>query len=242
MLADLELTPADIVGKTFYHGRGCDACNNTGYKGRVGLFELMIMNDDLRDMIMRNASTDELRDAARSYGMVTLRDAGMNAVYEGTHHAGRSHSRNRSGSVSEVESSVALSELQAATSRDQTYRHCSPKASTAMPTYQFEAMDSTGQEIKDVIEAASRGRSPGDDPPDGLLRHQDRRQEGARRPRPKKPRAARSARFAIGGVSSKVLTTFTRQLSILQDAGLPILRSLRILEGAVASRAASRTP
>ena len=45
--------------------RGCDVCNNTGYKGRVGLFELMIMNDDLRDMIMRNASTDELRDAAR---------------------------------------------------------------------------------------------------------------------------------------------------------------------------------
>ena len=46
-----------------------------------------------------------------------------------------------------------------------------------MPTYQFEAMDATGQEIKDVIEAASRGRSPGDDPADGLLRHEDRRQE-----------------------------------------------------------------
>ncbi len=83
MLADLELTPADIVGKKFYRGRGCDVCNNTGYKGRVGLFELMIMNDDLRDMIMRNASTDELRDAARSFGMVTLRDAGMEAVYDG---------------------------------------------------------------------------------------------------------------------------------------------------------------
>ncbi|HEX4142711.1 MAG TPA: ATPase, T2SS/T4P/T4SS family [Pirellulales bacterium] len=82
-LSDLELTSADIAGKTFYRGRGCDVCNSTGYKGRVGLFELMIMNDDLRDMIMRNASRDELRDAARSYGMVTLRDAGMNAVYEG---------------------------------------------------------------------------------------------------------------------------------------------------------------
>ncbi len=74
---------ADIVGKTFYRGRGCDVCNNTGYKGRVGLFELMIMNDDLRDMVMRNASRDELRDAARGFGMVTLRDAGMNAVYRG---------------------------------------------------------------------------------------------------------------------------------------------------------------
>jgi len=43
MLQDLELTAADIVGKKFYRGKGCDACNNTGYKGRVGLFELLIM-------------------------------------------------------------------------------------------------------------------------------------------------------------------------------------------------------
>jgi type IV pilus assembly protein PilB len=84
MMADLQLTSADIAGKAFYRGKGCDACNNTGYKGRVGLFELMVMNDDLRDMIMRSASTDEIRDAARGYGMVTLRDAGMNAAYEGT--------------------------------------------------------------------------------------------------------------------------------------------------------------
>ncbi len=83
MLQDLDLTPADIAGKTFYRGRGCDACNNTGYKGRVGLFELMIMNDNLRDLVMSSSSRDELRDAARSYGMVTLRDAGMDAAYEG---------------------------------------------------------------------------------------------------------------------------------------------------------------
>jgi type IV pilus assembly protein PilB len=83
VLQDLELTQADIADKTYYRGRGCDACNNTGYKGRVGLFELMIMNDDLRDMVMRNASTDELRDAARSFGMETLRDAGMLAAAEG---------------------------------------------------------------------------------------------------------------------------------------------------------------
>ncbi|HTU24077.1 MAG TPA: GspE/PulE family protein, partial [Pirellulales bacterium] len=82
-LADLELTSADVAGRTFYRGRGCDTCNNTGYKGRVGLFELMIMNDDLRDMVMRNASRDELRDVARGFGMVTLRDAGMAAVYDG---------------------------------------------------------------------------------------------------------------------------------------------------------------
>jgi type IV pilus assembly protein PilB len=84
LLADLELKPADVQGKKFYHGKGCDHCNNTGYKERVGLFELMVMNDDLRDMIMRNATRDELRDAARSYGMVTLREAGLKAIFEGT--------------------------------------------------------------------------------------------------------------------------------------------------------------
>jgi len=83
MMTDLEMSPSDAAGKTFYRGRGCDQCNNTGYKGRVGLFELMIMNDDLRDMIMRNASRDELREAARANGMVSLRDAGMKAAFEG---------------------------------------------------------------------------------------------------------------------------------------------------------------
>ena len=66
VLADLELKPADIVGKKFYRGKGCDACNSTGYRGRVGLFELMMINDNIRDMIMRNASTDELRVAAEA--------------------------------------------------------------------------------------------------------------------------------------------------------------------------------
>ncbi|HUY32167.1 MAG TPA: ATPase, T2SS/T4P/T4SS family [Pirellulales bacterium] len=84
ILGELRLKEDDLEGKTFFRGKGCEICNNTGYKGRVGLFELMIMNDELRDMIMRNASTDDLRERAKSYGMVTLRDAGMQAVYTGT--------------------------------------------------------------------------------------------------------------------------------------------------------------
>jgi type IV pilus assembly protein PilB len=67
----------------FYKGKGCDNCNNTGYKGRIGLFELMVMNDDLRDMIMRNVTTDELRNKAVEYGMITLRDYGKQFVFEG---------------------------------------------------------------------------------------------------------------------------------------------------------------
>lgn len=83
MLAELNMTAEDFVGKQVYRGRGCEACNNTGYKGRVGLFELMVLNDDLRDMVMRNASTDELRERAKSFGMITLRDAGMDAAFKG---------------------------------------------------------------------------------------------------------------------------------------------------------------
>ena len=72
-----------IHEKTFYKGKGCDHCNNSGYRGRVGLFELMILNDHLREMIMQNASTDEMRAQAREYGMVTLRDAGLSKLWEG---------------------------------------------------------------------------------------------------------------------------------------------------------------
>ncbi len=82
-LEDLDLKPEDIADKTYYRGKGCDACNNTGYKGRVGLFELMVLNDDLREMIMTSSSRDELRDSARGFGMVTLRDAGMEAAEQG---------------------------------------------------------------------------------------------------------------------------------------------------------------
>jgi type IV pilus assembly protein PilB len=84
MLLDLGMTLDDLVEKKFYRGAGCDVCNNTGYKGRVGLFELMIMNDELREMIMGNAAIDELRTKAQSYGMVTLRDAGINFIHDGT--------------------------------------------------------------------------------------------------------------------------------------------------------------
>lgn len=83
-LLELGLSRDAINGKKFYRGAGCDICNNTGYKGRVGLFELMIMNDELREMIMNNATTDQLRDTARGYGMITLRDAGIAFAHDGT--------------------------------------------------------------------------------------------------------------------------------------------------------------
>jgi type IV pilus assembly protein PilB len=83
ILADLELGSGEIEGKKFYRGRGCELCNRTGYKGRVGLFEMMMIDDDMRDLIMNNASTDVIRDKAKNDGMVTLREAGMDAMFSG---------------------------------------------------------------------------------------------------------------------------------------------------------------
>jgi type IV pilus assembly protein PilB len=80
---DLELTSEQVRGKRFYRGAGCEVCNNTGYKGRVGLFELMIMNNDLRDKIMANAQADELRTLAIKQGMVSLRHAGIKCCFDG---------------------------------------------------------------------------------------------------------------------------------------------------------------
>ncbi len=82
-LTDLELTSDQVAGKTFFRGRGCDKCSGSGYKGRLGLYELLIMTDELRDLVVRNASTEEIRDLARKAGMVTLRDSGMINMFEG---------------------------------------------------------------------------------------------------------------------------------------------------------------
>ncbi len=83
VLEDLELTSEQIRGKRFYRGAGCELCNNTGYKGRVGLFELMIMTNALRDKIMANAQADELRTLAVKQGMVSLRSAGIQCCFDG---------------------------------------------------------------------------------------------------------------------------------------------------------------
>jgi len=83
MISQLELTPKQAAQMNFYRGAGCEACNNTGYKGRVGLFELMIITDRLREMIMNNAPIDAMREEAQRNGMVALRDAGMAFIDQG---------------------------------------------------------------------------------------------------------------------------------------------------------------
>jgi type IV pilus assembly protein PilB len=82
-LMELELLPEDVKGRAFFRGRGCDHCNNTGYRGRLGIYEIMTFDDEIRDMVMANASTNLLRDAAKKRGMRTLRQSGLMAIFEG---------------------------------------------------------------------------------------------------------------------------------------------------------------
>ncbi len=82
-LMELGLRKDDIGGRVLYRGRGCDQCNKSGYRGRMALFEIMNMDDELREMIMRESSTSELRVHARKRGMRTLRECGLLAIYEG---------------------------------------------------------------------------------------------------------------------------------------------------------------
>ncbi len=104
-----------------------------------------------------------------------------------------------------------------------------------MPTFQYEAMDHTGREVKDTIDASTQEEAQ------QLIRQKgffvtkiSERAKGSKRKATaaaKKGGRGRKKSFTIGKISTKLLCTFTRQLSTLQDAGLPILRSLKILEG-----------
>ncbi|HNO76905.1 MAG TPA: ATPase, T2SS/T4P/T4SS family [Phycisphaerae bacterium] len=83
MLMELGITPDDVGDQPFYYGRGCDYCNNTGYRGRLGIFEIMVMDDHLRELIMRHASSNLLRQEAIKRGMRTLRESGLAAIFDG---------------------------------------------------------------------------------------------------------------------------------------------------------------
>ena len=82
-LMELALTPEHVAGRQLYRGRGCDHCHGSGYKGRMGIFEILVLDDDLRDMIMNETSMAIVRSEARKRGMRTLRECGLEAIYNG---------------------------------------------------------------------------------------------------------------------------------------------------------------
>ena len=79
----LNLSPHDLGDKVFHYGRGCSACNDTGYKGRKGIFELLVISDAIRTLINERAPTVVLRQKAVELGMVTLREDGLRGIFEG---------------------------------------------------------------------------------------------------------------------------------------------------------------
>ena len=106
-----------------------------------------------------------------------------------------------------------------------------------MPTYQYEAMDHTGREVKDTIDAATQEEAQQLIRQKGFFvtkiseRSKGAAKKGTKAAAKKGGKRGKKKAFTIGRISTKQLCTFTRQLSTLQDAGLPILRSLKILEG-----------
>ena len=100
-----------------------------------------------------------------------------------------------------------------------------------MPTYKFEALDTTGKEVKDSVDATNEEEASQKIKSMGYFVTKLTAGAAAAGKKGKKKKTGKSRKtFTIGGVSNKMLCTFTRQFSTLQDAGLPILRSLRILE------------
>ena len=82
-LMELQLTREGVAGKTFFRGAGCDYCYKSGYRGRMALFEIMSVNEEMRDQIMAKASTNVLRKIAKNNGMRSLRQCGLLALFEG---------------------------------------------------------------------------------------------------------------------------------------------------------------
>jgi len=83
LLMELQLPIEQARQYNFYYGKGCTRCNNTGYKGRCGIYELLEVTDEIRDMITADASVDDIRNFARSQGMTTLREAGLKLIFDG---------------------------------------------------------------------------------------------------------------------------------------------------------------
>jgi type IV pilus assembly protein PilB len=83
ILQQLGLSPYDIGDKNFYYGKGCDACNHTGYKGRKGIYELLKISDPIRELINQRAPGVVLRQKAIELGMTTLREDGLRSIYDG---------------------------------------------------------------------------------------------------------------------------------------------------------------
>ena len=82
-LVDVGFSPDDAKALSCYQGKGCMECNDTGYRGRVALYEVMPITEDIKDAILQGASVNEMKELGRKHGMKTLREAGLQKIREG---------------------------------------------------------------------------------------------------------------------------------------------------------------
>ena len=82
-LAEIGFSAEEAEQINLFRGRGCERCSNTGYKGRIGLYEVMQVNDNIRDLILAGASSTELRHQALEDGMISLRGSGLQKIRDG---------------------------------------------------------------------------------------------------------------------------------------------------------------
>jgi type IV pilus assembly protein PilB len=83
VLMELGLSPGDAGSRQFHYGKGCETCHFTGYRGRTAIFEILVVSEAIRQLIMDSAQTSAIRDRARADGMRTLRESGLLAIYDG---------------------------------------------------------------------------------------------------------------------------------------------------------------
>jgi len=83
VLAELGLTKEDTMGRPFYYGKGCLECNETGYKGRKGLYELLTLSEPIRELVNLRAPSGVIRAKAQELGLRTLRQDGIRNVLDG---------------------------------------------------------------------------------------------------------------------------------------------------------------
>jgi type IV pilus assembly protein PilB len=83
LLIDLGIAPDEVKSSPVFKGKGCPICNNTGYKGRIGLYEVMPMKEEIKELILSRASTSEIKKEAIRLGMKTLRQSGIMKIKEG---------------------------------------------------------------------------------------------------------------------------------------------------------------
>jgi type IV pilus assembly protein PilB len=83
VLMELGLRLEDLQGKRFAYGQGCTSCHGSGFRGRTAIFEIMVMSETLRQLVLDGSSSDVLREQARREGMRTLRESGLLAIFDG---------------------------------------------------------------------------------------------------------------------------------------------------------------